>query len=184
MGEGRYFFRDIQRDGILLFEEPGHPLTDAKTLTSPEALEQTRDYFEQWFASASNFQSLASDAVAKQMNNEAAFLLHQATERLYHCVFLVQTLYSPKTHNLNRLRALTEQLEPELRSVWPTDDRLHKRAYNLLREAYIKARYSRDYEISTDELSWLCGRVTVLQGLVRETSLARIAALEGRQSAA
>ena len=46
-------------------------------------------------------------------------MLHQATERLYQCLFLVRTLYTPKTHNLNRLRQLAEEMEPSLKQVWP-----------------------------------------------------------------
>jgi predicted nucleotidyltransferase/HEPN domain-containing protein len=181
---GRYFFMDILADGIVLFEEPGHNFAEPKRLSPGEALQETRDYFEEWFESAKGFVRNAGYAIKDDDRKLAAFLFHQATERFYHCVFLVRTLYSPKTHNLNRLRALTEQLEPALRSVWPTSERLQKRAYNLLREAYIKARYSRDYEISADELAWLGERVGVLQELVRELCLARITELEGRQSAA
>jgi len=181
---GRYFFMDILRDGVALMEDPGHPFAEAKNLSSSEALAETQTYFEEWFESAGKFKRAADFLTTDNAPKEAAFNLHQATERLYHCVFLVRTLYSPKTHNLNRLRALTEQLEPQLRSVWPTDSRLSKRAYNLLREAYIKARYSRDYVIEPEELSWLSERVTLLQTLVRELCLARIAELESRQSAA
>ena len=36
--------------------------------------------------------------MSRQHTNQAAFDLHQATERLYQCLFLVRTLYSPKTH--------------------------------------------------------------------------------------
>jgi len=181
---GRYFFMDILGDGISLFEEPDYPFADAKRLTHGEALQETRDYFEEWFESASKFKRASDFLITDGAPKEAAFNLHQATERLYHCVFLVRTLYSPKTHNLNRLRALTEQLEPTLRAVWPTNERVQKRAYNLLREAYIKARYSREYEISPEELDWLSERVSVLQELVRTLCLARITELEGRQSAA
>jgi len=181
---GRYFFTDILRDGIVLYEEPGHPFAVPQSLTADEALRESRDHFEEWFESASNFVRLAANGVENGMDKEAAFLLHQATERLYHCIFLVRTLYSPKTHNLNRLRALTEQLEPRLRTVWPTDNRLYKRAYNLLREAYIKARYSREFVISPEELTWLGERVAVLRDLVRELCEARIAELEARRDAA
>jgi uncharacterized protein len=93
-------------------------------------------------------------------------------------------LYSPKTHNLNRLRALTEQLEPSLREIWPSDSRLHKRAYNLLREAYIKARYSREFTLGEEEISWLGERVALLQAMVRTLCMARIADLEQRDAAA
>jgi predicted nucleotidyltransferase/HEPN domain-containing protein len=175
---GRYFFMDILRDGILLHEEPGHPFVEPKQLTSAEALRETRVYFEEWFGTAQEFTEGAEFHVGKGHLSLAAFNYHQATERLYHCIFLVRTLYSPKTHNLNRLRALTEQLEPRLRAVWPTDSKFEKRAYNLLREAYIKARYSREYVIGADELDWLAERVAMLQALVRELCTARIAELE------
>ena len=181
---GRYFFMDILRDGIVLFEEPGHPFVEPEQLSPKEALQETRDYFEEWFESARRRLEIALEDMAKGYSNEAAFDLHQATERLYHCIFLVRTLYSPKTHNLNRLRASTEQLEPRLRDVWPTDDRLHRRAYNLLREAYVKARYSREFVITDEELAWLGKRVAMLQELVRELCLARIEDLEARSQAA
>lgn len=181
---GRYFFMDILTDGVSLFEEPSHDFAKPRQLSASEALQETRDYFNDWFESAVTF--LKTSELVRQMDRpkEATFQLHQATERFYHCIFLVRTLYSPKTHNLNRLRSQTEQLEPQLRSIWPTESKFEKRAYNLLREAYIKARYSREYEISAEELDWLSGRVSALQGLVRELCLARIVELEGRQSAA
>ena len=179
---GRYFFMDILRDGIVLHEEADQPFTEPKQLTSAEALRETRDYFEEWFESAGKAMKGAAFYRSEGDLKDAAFLLHQATERLYHCIFLSRTLYSPKTHNLNRLRALTEQLEPRLRAVWPTDSKFEKRAYNLLREAYIKARYSREYAISVEELAWLAERVAMLQELVRELCTARIAQLEGASS--
>jgi HEPN domain-containing protein len=174
---GRYFFVDIVRDGIVLFEEPGVPFAEPKALSSAEALRETKDYFEEWFESALNFFKLAEQARQSGMLKEAAFLLHQATERFYHCLFLVRTLYSPKTHNLNQLRQLTEGIEPRLKSVWPRETKFERRCYELLREAYVKARYSRQYRISADELEWLSGRVELLQQLVREVSEERIAQL-------
>jgi len=103
-----------------------------------------------------------------------AFLLHQATERLYHCVLLVRTLYSPKTHNLSRLRQLAEDLEPRLKAVWPRDSKFDRRCFELLREAYVKARYSRHYSISVSELEWLGERIDQLQKLVRVACIERI----------
>jgi predicted nucleotidyltransferase len=92
---GRYFFMDIVRDGIVLYEEPDQPFVEAKRLSAGEALKETREYFEEWFESASRFFQNARDNQSKGWAKEAAFLLHQASERLYHCVFLVRTLYTP-----------------------------------------------------------------------------------------
>jgi predicted nucleotidyltransferase/HEPN domain-containing protein len=174
---GRYFFIDIVREGILLFEEPGHPFAEAQPLSPEEALRETRDYFEEWFESAVRRFELAKGALAKGYLKEAAFDLHQVTERFYHCLFLVRTLYSPKTHNLNQLRALTEAVEPRLKAVWPRDTKFERRCYELLREAYVKARYSRHYRISDEQLAWLSGRVELLQRIVREVCEERIATL-------
>ncbi|MFL6846336.1 MAG: hypothetical protein ACJ8ER_15825 [Allosphingosinicella sp.] len=72
-----------------------------------------------------------SSAVGQSRLKKVAFELHQATERSYHCVFLVRTLYSPKTHSLNRLRKLAQELEPRLVEVWPNEAKSERRAYDL-----------------------------------------------------
>jgi predicted nucleotidyltransferase/HEPN domain-containing protein len=183
LGLGRYFFMDIARDGIVLFEEPGHPFAEPKPLNPQQALDETREFFEQWFASAHEFLEGAEFHKSRGHSNLAAFNLHQATERFYQCLFLVRTLYTPKTHNLNRLRALAEDMEPRLKEVWPSSNRQEKRAYARLREAYIKARYSKHYRISEEELAWLGERVELLGRLVETVCAERIAELESSAAA-
>jgi predicted nucleotidyltransferase/HEPN domain-containing protein len=175
---GRYFFIDILKEGIVLFEEPGHPFVEPQPLSAREAFDEGRDYFERWMQSASEFIDNFKMNLSLQRHNNAAFQIHQATERLYQCLFLVRTLYTPKTHNLNRLRALAEGMEPSLKQVWPASNREEKRAYARLREAYIKARYSREYRISEAELEWLGTRVEILETLVERSCRARLETLE------
>lgn len=174
---GRYFFIDIVRDGIVLFEEEGHPFAEPRPLTAAEALRETQDYFEEWFESAQRFFENGKDNAAKGWSKEAAFLLHQAAERFYHCLFLVRTLYSPKSHNLNRLRQLAEDMEPRLKAIWPRETKFERRCFEQLREAYVKARYSRQYRISADELVWIADRTDVLQELVDQLCRERISSL-------
>ena len=174
---GRYFFMDIVRDGILLFQEAGHPFAEPQPLSPAEALRETEEYFEEWFESACDFLQSANDASTRHKGKLAAFLLHQATERFYHCLFLVRTLYSPKTHNLNQLRQLAEDIEPRLKDIWPRSSKFERRCYELLREAYVKARYSRQYRITDEQLSWLSERVELLQAMVRQVCEERIAKL-------
>lgn len=171
---GRYFFTDILRDGVVLFDEPGHPFIEPKPLTPQEALTESQEYFEEWFSSAIDFCEQAKFALGRQRPKVAAFEMHQATERFYHCVVLVLALYSPKTHNLNQLRKLAEGFEPRLAEIWPTETKFEKRCYELLRAAYVKARYSRHYRITDEELAWLAQRVGVLQSLVSEICEARL----------
>jgi predicted nucleotidyltransferase/HEPN domain-containing protein len=174
---GRYFFMDIVRDGIALFEEMGHSFAEPQPLSPAEALRETQEYFEEWFESAIGFFDTARYAASEGRPKEAAFQLHQATERFYHCLFLVRTLYSPKTHNLNQLRQLAEDVEPRVKAVWPRFTKFERRCYELLREAYVKARYSRQYRITKEELDWLSGRVEHLQRIVRAVCEERITTL-------
>lgn len=174
---GRYFFIDIVREGILLFEEPDYPFAEPQPLSAEQALQETRDYFDEWFESAGEFYDDFRSNLDKGRLKKAAFELHQATERFYHCLFLVRTLYSPKSHNLNRLRQMAEDMEPRLKAVWPRETKFERRCFELLREAYVKARYSRHYRITAEELDWLGSRVAVLRTHVNEFCHERIGML-------
>jgi len=92
---GRYFFTDIVRDGIALYEAPGHAFAQAERLEPAEALREAQAFFEEWLPSAGGFLDTAAYVASQGRTKEAAFQFHQATERLYHCVLLVLTLPSP-----------------------------------------------------------------------------------------
>lgn len=174
---GRYFFKDIVRDGVVLYEAAGHPLAQPVDLEPAEALAEAQGYFDEWFESAGRFLINSREDIDRGWSKEAAFLLHQATERLYSCLLLVTTLYSPKSHRLNYLRSLSEQIDPLLAEAWPRAAKFDRRCFELLRRAYVEARYSPHYKITTRELTWLSERVTVVQGLVEAVCRARLAEL-------
>jgi hypothetical protein len=50
--------------------------------------------------------------------------------------------------------------------------------FEKLKDAYVKARYSRHYSISDEELSWLESRVEELGRVTQAVCLERIEALE------
>ncbi|MGK2912344.1 MAG: HEPN domain-containing protein [Sphingobium sp.] len=178
LARGRYFFIDIVKDGIALFEEPGFPLADPSPLSEDDACQEAQFYFGDDFPDidmlleTAAFQRSRAEAakdpkIQVKWRNKAAFNLHQATERAYYCILLVLKLYRPKSHNLNFLSQRCEQLDPRLIGVWQRDTRQGKRCYELLRAAYIKARYSDFYKINDDELEWLTARVVELQSLTK-----------------
>jgi hypothetical protein len=113
--------------------------------------------------------------VDPEWRKDAAFTLHQAAERLYHCTMLVLTLYSPKSHKLNFLRSHSEEIAPALIGAWPRDDKFSRRCFELLRQAYVNARYSPEYRVSAEELGWLGAHVAELQTLVKSVCEARLA---------
>ena len=175
LAHGRPFFADIARDGIVLYEAPGFPLAEPKTLAPVEVLAEARRHFDHWFPRAAHRFELAQEALKRGYDKEAAFDLHQATERYYHCALLTLTLHSPKSHRLTFLRSQVERIAPRLITVWPRDTRFAKRSFTRLDRAYVGARYSPAYEIAEDELAWLVERVKVLQDAVAAICAERLA---------
>lgn len=172
---GRPFFVDIVRDGIALYEAEDHPFEQPQRLSADAARGEALASYGQWFKSAAEFSLLAEHASGSGMSNKAAFLLHQAAEHLYHCTLLVLTLYSPKSHKLAFLRSQAERIAPSLIATWPRTTRFEQRSFELLRRAYVDARYSPHYKVTDEELAWLAERVGVLQDLVRNVCEAHLA---------
>jgi len=180
---GRPFFVDIVEQGFALYEAEGFPFAQPRLLPPAEAKIEAQRHFDEWTKSVEEFFGTAKFAISQGWNNKAAFDLHQTVERLYHCTLLVLTLYSPKSHRLNFLRSQAEQVSPRLVAAWPRDDRFARRCFELLRQAYVNARYSPHYEISDGELRWLGERIELLKTLVEDVCREHIDAL-GRNVAA
>ena len=174
--KGRPFFVDIVRQGIALYDAEGFCFTAPRDLPAEEALSEAKAYFDEWFPSASLFRETAAFAAERGGSKEAAFILHQAAERLYHCTLLVLTLYSPKSHRINFLRSHCEEIAPELIAAWPREDRFSRRCFELLRLAYVNAGYSPEYRLTDEEIGWIAEHVGQLEMLVRQVCEGRLAA--------
>ncbi|CAD7029063.1 HEPN domain-containing protein [Pseudorhizobium endolithicum] len=171
---GLPFFVDIAKDGIALYEEPGHPMAKTTMIRDDDRRATATAYFERWMTSATDASAFAEFGLKNGKWRDAAFMLHQVTERLYHCTLLVSTLYSPKSHRLKFLRSTAERIEPRLIEAWPRDTRFARRCFERLDRAYVDARYSPHYEVTQEELDWLVERISVLQRLVEKVCRERI----------
>ncbi|QKS00412.1 HEPN domain-containing protein [Sphingomonas sp. CL5.1] len=184
LAHGRYFFMDVKRDGIAIYQTLPTELHEPRPKTPPKALEMAREYFEEWMPSAAEFIEGYNFYMGRRSWKKAAFLLHQGTEALYHCVLLVKTFYTPHVHNIGFLRTQAERLDRRLVDAWPRENRFEQRTWEKLKEAYVKARYSKHYQISEEELRWLGYRVEELGRAVHEICSERIAELETKANAA
>ncbi|WP_448662466.1 HEPN domain-containing protein [Sphingomonas sp. CJ20] len=165
---GEYFWVDIVRDGVVLCELPQHALAAPKPLTARDALAMAQEYFEHWYVGVGNLLAGAEFYQKLGDRNLAAFTLHQATERAYACFLLVRTLYFPRSHNIKFLRSLAEDKEPRLVEAWPRATRADRRRFELLKRAYVEARYSPSYEIGVEDLDALAGSVKRLSAIVEQ----------------
>jgi len=183
LAHGRYFFMDVARDGIALYQSEDSEFHKPKPKTPEEALAMAKEYFEEWMPSASGILETALFSQKQGRLRDAAFLMHQATERLYHCVLLVCTFYTPHVHNLAFLRTQAERIDRRLIYVWPGDTRQDRGRFEKLKEAYVKARYSKHYRITEAELEWLSTQIEELGRVVHTVCSERIAMLEGEMVA-
>lgn len=172
LDQGRPFFIDIVEQGVALYDAEGFPFATPRKLPKAKARAEAQKHFDNWFSSAARryraFEMEQAEAEKDaEWRKDAAFTLHQAAERLYHCTMLVLTLYSPKSHKLNFLRSHSEEIAPELIAAWPRDDKFSRRCFELLRQAYVNARYSPHFKVSDEELGWLGEHVAELQSLVK-----------------
>ena len=178
---GQYFFTDIMNEGVLLLDNKLVNFATPRQLSSTEKRNIAQKYFDKWFSSASNFVKFSQDGFVTLLKenkplNDAAFLLHQACEKLYHTVLLVFNGYKPKTHNLDILRQFSKHLSEELFSVFPfpTENEYETHLFDLLKKGYIDARYKDDYIINEEEFRTLLGRVIKMKNIVQRISMARI----------
>ncbi|RUX10562.1 HEPN domain-containing protein [Mesorhizobium sp. M8A.F.Ca.ET.059.01.1.1] len=176
--EGQYFFTDIRRDGIVLYELDEEPLAEPKALTPRDAYQAAKEHFSERLPGASGFLETSRYVLDRGRLKEAAFHLHQAIEHSYATLLLVLTNYSPPSHKLNFLRALAEEQDRQLAEVWPRDQQRYRAWFNTLNEAYVKARYSKHYAIGEEALVWLGERTDELHRLVEEICRARLAQLK------
>jgi uncharacterized protein len=174
LAHGRYFFIDIARDGIALFEIDDTELHTPKPKTPTQALAMAKEYFEEWYPSAGEFFDNYRFNLEQGRFNNAAFQLHQTAERLLHSVLLVVDFYTPHVHNLGFLRTQAERLDRRLVNVWPGNTRHERAMFEKLKEAYVKARYSKHYRISAEELTWLGEQVEELGRVVHAVCQERI----------
>jgi predicted nucleotidyltransferase/HEPN domain-containing protein len=164
--EGQYFFVDIRKEGIILYELDDEPLAEPQELSPADRLRVARVHFEERYSTAGGFVDTSRYTLSRGRKKEAAFLLHQSLEQAYACILLTLTNYGPPSHNIKFLRSLAEEQDRRLVEAFPRDQHRERAWFNTLNEAYVKARYSKHYEISEEALSWLGERTSLLLELV------------------
>ncbi|MEX2693368.1 nucleotidyltransferase and HEPN domain-containing protein [Rhizobium mongolense] len=178
LADGQYFFVDILREGIVLYELDDRPLAEPRPQTPADAYRIAKEFFEDRIPHAKVFLKTAAFCIREQDFKEAAFLLHQAIEQAYAAFLLVRTSYSPPSHNLKFLRSLAEGQDRRLIDAWPRDQHRYTAWYNIINEAYVKARYSKHFEITEEALNWLLERTEHLHQTVASICSQHLAELE------
>lgn len=176
---GEYFFADIVKKGILLYDTGSVEFVEPRELTHLERKEKAQRYFNTWFPQAVAFVKGCKFFISEKELSIAAFNLHQSAESLYYSVLLVFTDYKPKLHNLWKLRKKARPYSEELFLVFQTEmEEYDNHLFDLLKRGYIDARYKEDYLITENELNDLIGKVTFMIPIVERICEEKILTFE------
>jgi HEPN domain-containing protein/predicted nucleotidyltransferase len=178
LSDGQYFFSDIEKEGIMLYDAGNIPLAEKRELSSQEKKEIAQNDFDHWFTSAIGFLNIAKFSLKENNLNIAAFLLHQSAERTFNAVILVFRGYKPKTHNLEKLFRYARHFGRELTHVFPRDIAEEKHLFDLLKKGYIEARYDKKYVITEIEVQILIERIEKLQKITEKICREKISAFK------
>jgi len=172
---GQYFFADIIKEGVLLFDTSIVQFREPKILTPQELKQVSQRYFDIWFSGGDDFLESVEIFLDKNKLKLGAFMLHQSAESFYYATLLVFTGYKPKTHNLLKLRKQAKQLSEELFLVYPIESsNVEKHLFDLLKRGYVDARYKQDYEITKEELISLVDHVNKMKEIVEKICIGKI----------
>ncbi len=175
--DGNYFFTDILKEGIRLYHSKKRTLSKPKPLSTKDRQNKAKLYFKKWFESANEFLIDFNNAFERASYNNAAFMLHQATERYYTTLLLVYIDYKPKTHDLEVLHNRSCRKDARFKTIFPRKTEEEERLFTLLKKAYIDSRYKMGYEIKKEELIYLGESVKALKELVEESCREKIGML-------
>jgi len=168
LSEGQYFFSDIKKEGVLLFDTKHFELANERKLSPEEKQKVAKDHFEHWFNKAEDFLDSFQLMMMKDRFTSAAFHLHQVAESCYKAILLVFTNYTPREHFLEILDKEAGKHHAKLKNIFPKLTKEDEGRFKLLEYAYIGGRYDPEYKISKEDLDILARDVKRLVNLTEE----------------
>ena len=172
----QYFFTDIVKEGIMLYNSGKHELAKPRKLSFKEIRDIAQKEFDELYPYACGLlEGVNEFYLPKKQNKISAFLLHQTCEKLYNCILMVFTNYRPKSHKIKELGGMVKRFSMELTTVFPQNTDTEKECFDLLCRSYIEARYNKDFSISQEQLEYLISRVDILKDITERLCKEKIA---------
>ena len=164
----RYFYSDIKKEWILLYDSGKLKLTKQKELWARELRIMAQEDYNVWINQAQTSLKHYYYAIKDDDFKKWAFELHQTAENLFNALLLVFTWYRPKLHNLDKLQIHSIAINSEFKNIFKRSSEEDQKLFKLLNSAYVDARYKKDYSISIIELENLEKQVLALLDLVKK----------------
>lgn len=179
IAENNYFFLDISKEGVMLYDKGDASFPEPNTISSQEKADIAQDDLDYWVKKGDEFYGMYESALEKGYYSTAAFQLHQSTESYYTAIMLVYLEYKPRRHNIKHFRKLVNSIDDRFKEAFPHTTKEEEKRFELLKKAYIDSRYKKDYTITAEELKYLGEQNQVLGRLAKEVPPENITRLRG-----
>ena len=141
----------------MLYDSGEYKLASPKKFTPAERRAKAIEKFDEYFGRARAFlegsRGLGTINSADEFQkNIRAFMLHQVCENAFVAANLVLKDDRRKQHDLVKLQKEAAIYEPEFLHSFPKETPRDKYIFDLIRRAYIDARYKRNYTVTEEEL--------------------------------
>lgn len=183
LSEGRYFYVDVINEGVILYNSGEYTLSTPRELNFSEIRKIAEEYYADKLDDATTHFDHFQVDLSKQNYQFCAFDLHQVTECLIKAVPLVYVLYGHKEHDLKSLLNKSKRHTMELLKVFPRNTREEKRLFDLLRRAYLEARYNkRNFIVTNADINALLPKIEQLKQIVEKVCRERFDYYDSRIS--
>ena len=179
--KGQYFFVDILREGVCLYDSYQTRFSEPKFLSEQEKKEIAAKNYEKFYSGANRILKYAKLGFDQSLSDkddlrDITFLLHQVAERFYNSVLLVYGNFKPKTHNLAKLRENIKVYSKDLYHLFsPLQENYEESLlFNLLKRSYIGARYKDDFPVTAKEITLLLERMDRMAKIVKDACAPKI----------
>lgn len=179
--KSRYFYTDIKKEGIMLYDSGHYKLARRRKLNFLEIKELAEEFYHKKFGTAISFLRSVKHAYDDQDYKIASFYLHQVCEHLYHCITLTFSLHNYKEHNLSILSCKAKVYSLESSKAFPRNTEEEERLFQLLVDAYVQARYNTYFVITKEDIETLIPKVALLRDITQQCCEERIREYEARR---
>ncbi len=168
--EMQYFFTDIKREGIVLYDTGRYKLVDSKELPPSRRREIAEQDYERWYELAKGFYWVYEQCYQAGQYQIASFNLQQSVEMCYTTIEMVFTHYNPHEHNLEDLRERIAHIDSRISEILPCDTKAHIQLFEELNFAYIGGRYrsKEEFPVSKEQLDYWSEQAQALLALTEE----------------
>lgn len=161
--EKHYFYTEILKKGILLYDDGKYILSKAENQSYRRIKVLAQENYDECYPIAVQLLDHGRFDETRENYKLGAFMLHQACERFYKTLLLTFISDRPRSHKLPYLAARAKSFSREMVTIFPQEEPGDKEAYEKLCNAYIDARYNPDFIVSKEQFDYMIARTEVLR---------------------